>query len=117
MTKYYVLTEGQLEQIAETVKAAILKAVKPLNLPMEPDQARAEKQAGTKGRRGQKKLSVLIYENMGDGPFTPQEAYQAVSGKYTFRGDRGLDSVRYSLKSDTARFQQIDDGRYIKTKG
>jgi hypothetical protein len=112
MTKYYVLTEGQVDQIAETIKAAILRAIKPLNLPVEPGQAKAEKQAQTRGRSGKKKLAAIIYESIEKEPFTAQEAFSSVQGKYEFKGDRGLDSVRYSLRTDSSRFIKLEDGRF-----
>ncbi len=114
MTKYYVLTEGQVEQIGETVKAAILRAIKPLNLPAEPGQPKTERQPQTRGRRGQKRLSAVIYENIGQDAFTPQEAFDLVQDRFEFKGDRGLDSVRYSLRTDTTRFKKLEDGRFQK---
>lgn len=114
MGKYYVLSESQVERLAETIKAAILKGVKPLNLPDdEPGGSRTVRRATARGTGGRKRLSQVVYENMGQEPFTTKEAFDKIRGQYEFKGARGLDSIRTSLASDS-RFERLDDGRFKK---
>ena len=126
MPTYKLLESSKMNQLIDQLKS-LQKAISPVieflsktdgtitldSLPSVIAQPLIFEQEKVKIGRGGTKLADLIYESVGDGQFSPQNALGVISVKTDWSPPRAIDSIRIALNKDS-RFERI--GKNYKKK-